>query len=72
LVDTRADICGEAERIDIPAVIKREEVLAEFKQERTRAKVESIVDEVIAMAMEVARPKGLYRVCRVESRTATV
>ena len=58
----------EAERIDIPAEIPREDVLAEFKQERTRAKVETIVDDLIDMATEAARPKGLFRVCRVEER----
>lgn len=68
MVYMSGDTCQETVRIDIPAVITRDEVLAEFKQERTRAKVETILDEVIGMAMEVARPKGLYRVCRVEER----
>lgn len=48
--------------IEIPVIIPREDVLAYFKQERTRAKAESVVDEVINIAREVARPKGLYRV----------
>ncbi len=49
-------------RIDLPVEVKRDEVLAQFKQERTRAKAETLIDEVLALALNVARPKGLYRI----------
>ncbi len=54
--------------IEIPFNIKREAVLENFKQERTRAKVETIVDEIIEMAAKVAKPKGIYRVACVSAR----
>lgn len=53
------------QRIDIPVTIDREMVLSNFKQERTRSKVETIVDDIIEMAAKVAKPKGIYRLCSV-------
>ncbi|MCJ7605360.1 MAG: hypothetical protein MUO19_04910 [Dehalococcoidales bacterium] len=51
--------------IDLPVKVERDGVLGHFKQERTRAKVATIVDEVMETALRVARPKGLYRVSSV-------
>jgi hypothetical protein len=49
-------------RIDLPVRVERDEVLALFKQERTRAKAETLVDEVLELAKRVAKPRGLYRI----------
>jgi hypothetical protein len=49
-------------RIDLPVRVERDEVLQMFKQERTRAKAESMIDEVLDVALRVAKPKGLYRI----------
>ncbi len=49
-------------RIDLPVEVTRDEVLAQFRQARTRAKAETLVDEVLDIARSVARPKGLYRI----------
>ena len=55
-------------RIDLPVEVDRDEVLALFKQERTRAKAESLIDEVLGLALKVAKPKGLYRIACVGER----
>lgn len=49
-------------RINLPVKVERETVLGYFKRERTRAKAETILDQVMEPALRVARPKGLYRV----------
>ena len=50
------------QRILLPVRVTRDEVLAEFKQERTRAKAETVIGEVLEKATTVAAPKALWRV----------
>ena len=54
--------------MDIPFTLERDVLFGHFKQERTRAKMEKYMDELIRMALPVARPKGLYRVSCIDAR----
>jgi hypothetical protein len=56
-------------RVDIPVKLEREELFQSFKkQERTRLMMEKLMDELLALALPVARPKALYRVSCIGAR----
>ena len=56
------------QRIDIPATLERDALFKSLKGEKTRAMMEKYLDELIPMALPVARPKGVYRISCIGAR----